>query len=151
MAYIKVEDLPNHVGNYANNCIDGMCSGCGECCVDLLPVTPAEISRIREYVRKHNINEHRQAPFFDLKATDLSCPFRNQQTKKCEVYPARPYICRSFTCAKTREDAIRDRGLVYKERAVHSLRWEIFGNPEAVAFIAAVVTMERKVRYGIRL
>ena len=149
MAYFKLENLPDHVGNYANNCIDGVCSGCGECCVDLLPVTSAEISRLREYVRKHNVKEHRQAPFYDPNATDLSCPFRNQQTKKCEVYPVRPYICRTFTCANTREDAIRDRDLIHKDRAVHSLRWEVFENPEAVAFIAAVVRMEQKVRYGI--
>lgn len=150
MAYFKIVDFPAIVDNYTNNCIDGVCSGCGECCVDLLPVTPAEISRIKEYVRKHNVKEHRQAPFYDPSVTDLSCPFRNQQTKKCEVYPVRPYICRTFTCAKIREDAIRDRDLVHKERAVHSLRWEIFGNPEAVAFIAAVVRMEQEARYGIK-
>ena len=144
MAYFRLEELPDHVGNYTNNCIDGKCSGCGECCVDLLPVTPAEIRRIREYVRKHDIKEHRQAPFFDPNATDLSCPFRNQQTKKCEVYPARPYICRTFTCAKTREDAIRDRDLIHKERDVHSLRWEVFENPEALVFLARVITMERR-------
>ena len=144
MAYFRLEELPDHVGSYTNNCIDGKCSGCGECCVDLLPVTPAEIRRIREYVRKHDIKEHRQAPFFDPNATDLSCLFRNQQTKKCEVYPARPYICRTFTCAKTREDAIRDRDLIHKERDVHSLRWEVFENPEALVFLARVITMERR-------
>ena len=149
MAYFKLEELPDHVGNYANNCIDGVCSGCGECCVDLLPVTPAEISRLREYVRKHNVKEHRQAPFFDQNATDLSCPFRNQQTKTCEVYPVRPYICRSFICSKTREDAVRDRDLIHKDRAVHSLRWEVFENPEALVFIMAVATAKGGVKYGL--
>ena len=149
MAYFKLEELPDHVGNYANNCIDGVCSGCGECCVDLLPVTPAEISRLRAYVRKHNVKEHRQAPFFDQNATDLSCPFRNQQTKTCEVYPVRPYICRSFICSKTREDAVRDRDLIHKDRAVHSLRWEVFENPEALVFIMAVATAKGGVKYGL--
>lgn len=149
MAYFKVEDLPKHVGTYENNCIDGKCSGCGECCVDLLPLTPAEISRIKEYVKKHRVQEHRQAPFFDQNATDLSCPFRNQQTKTCEVYPVRPYICRSFICSKTREDAVRDRDLIHKDRAVHSLRWEVFENPEALVFIMAVVTAKGGVKYGL--
>ena len=139
MAYIKLADLPEHAGRYSNNCIDGKCSCCGECCVDLLPVTPAEISRIKEYVKKHGIKEHRQAPFFDPKATDLSCPFRNQETKKCEIYPARPYICRTFICSKTREDAIRDRNLIAADRAPHSLRYEIFGNPESLAFVMAAM------------
>ena len=148
MAYFKLEDLPKHVETYSNNCIDGKCSGCGECCVDLLPCSPAEISRIKKYVKEHRIKEHRQAPFFDPNATDLSCPFRNQQTKKCGVYPVRPYICRSFTCAKTREDAIRDRDLIHKDRAVHSLRWEVFENPEALAFLTMALTMEWRARYG---
>lgn len=135
MEYVKIKDLSKHVDTYKNFCINGKCSGCGECCVDLLPVTPAEIDRIKAFVQKHHVQEHRQAPFFDLNAIDLSCPFRNQHTKKCEVYPVRPYICRAFICTKTREDAIRDRDLIHRDRAVHSLRWEVFGNPESMDFI----------------
>ena len=138
MAYLKLKDVPECADQYANHCVDGKCSGCGECCVDILPVTPAEISRIKEYVQKHNIKEHRQAPFYDPNATDLSCPFRNPQTKKCDIYPARPYICRTFICSKAKEDAHRDRNLLYSDRREHSLRYEVFGNTESLDLLAAV-------------
>ena len=138
MAYLKLKDVPESADQYANHCVDGKCSGCGECCVDILTVTPAEIGRIKEYVQKHNIKEHRQAPFYDPNATDLSCPFRNQQTRKCEIYPVRPYICRTFICSKTVEDARNDRDLIHQDRKVYSLRWEVFENPETIGFLLAI-------------
>lgn len=36
----KASALLNASGIYSNNCIDGHCSGCGECCADLLPHAP---------------------------------------------------------------------------------------------------------------
>ena len=136
--YIKAEDIPHQPETYADDSIDGKCSSCGECCVDPLPVTKEEIYRIKEYVKKHGIREHRQAPFFDRNATDLSCPFRNQQTRKCEIYPVRPYICRTFICSKTVEDARNDRDLIHQDRKVYSLRWEVFENPETLGFLLAI-------------
>lgn len=93
--YCSYLDLPADGSEYSNNCIDGRCSNCGECCSDLLPLTDGEVSKLKRYAQAHNLKEHRQAPFFDPKATDLTCPFRNEQTKRCDVYPVRPLICRS--------------------------------------------------------
>ena len=140
--YVRIEDLPNQPETYGQNCIDGKCSGCGECCVDLLPVTPDEFHRIKVYVKKHGIREHRQAPFFDPQAIDMSCPFRNAKTRKCEIYPARPYICRTFLCNKTIDDARKDRDLIHKERSVYSLKYEIFGNPETLTLLMTVSAMK---------
>ncbi len=144
--YLSLEDF-QALGvddTYKNHSIGGKCSGCGECCVDMLPATIDEIHRIKEYVQKHHIREHRQAPFFDPKATDFSCPFRNQQERKCEVYPARLYICRTFVCNKTREDAIRDRDLIHRDRKIYSLRFEVFGNPETLGLVAAIAVSKSK-------
>lgn len=113
------------------------CSNCGNCCVDLLPVTKGELDRLYHYAKKHGLKEHRQAPFWDPKATDLTCPFRNSHTKQCEVYPVRPLICRSFTCAKPLDVAKHDRDEIHKTRQVVSLRFEIFGNTECVSLITA--------------
>lgn len=49
----KASALLNASGIRSNNCIDGHCSGCGECCADLLPLTKGEIKRLRDYARKH--------------------------------------------------------------------------------------------------
>lgn len=144
-SYLKVADLAKRPETYDNHCIDGKCSGCGECCVDLLPVTPAEINRIREYVQKHDIRERRQAPFFDPDAIDMSCPFRDQNEKKCEIYSVRPFICRTFSCSKPREDAVRDRDIIHRNRPVRSLRYEIFGNSECTDFLLVVIAAKGRV------
>ena len=138
MAYYgSIHDVPPGDTTYGNHCVDGKCSNCGNCCVDLLPVTKGELDRLYHYAKKHGLKEHRQAPFWDPKATDLTCPFRNSHTKQCEVYPVRPLICRSFTCAKPLDVAKRDRDEIHKSREVVSLRFEIFGNTECVSLITA--------------
>lgn len=54
----KASALLNASGICSNNCIDGHCSGCGECCADLLPLTKGEIKRLRDYARKHQLQEN---------------------------------------------------------------------------------------------
>lgn len=133
--YGNAEEMARAGDRYGCNCIDGECSGCGECCADFLPMTEAELQNLKDYTKKHNLKEHRQAPFWDRKAVDFTCPFRNQLTRKCDAYPARPYICRTFICSKSKQDAIRDRGIIHASRKVYSLRREIFGNEETVAYV----------------
>lgn len=135
-------DLPPDGTAYSNNCIDGKCSNCGECCADLLPLTDAEARKVKRYAKAHNLKEHRQAPFFDPKAVDLTCPFRNEQTKRCDVYPVRPLICRAFVCTKSLQQAQHDRDLVHETRSVHSMRMDVFGNPETINFLQSVVTKQ---------
>lgn len=53
----KASALLNASGICSNNCIDGHCSGCGECCADLLPLTKGEIKRLRDYARKHHLQK----------------------------------------------------------------------------------------------
>lgn len=133
----SILDLPKEEEMYSNNCVDGQCSGCGQCCADFLPLTKGELKIMKAYARKHGLKEHRQAPFWDPYATDLTCPFRNQHTRKCDIYAVRPQICRSFICSKTLMDAKNDRDLIHKTRKVYSLRYEIFGNPECISFLTA--------------
>lgn len=137
--YGSIGALPRDFEMYSNHCVDGKCVGCGECCADLLPVTDAELRRLKEYARRHQLREHRQAPFFDRSAVDFTCPFRNESEKKCDVYAVRPLICRSFICSKTLMNAKDDRDLLSQARPPRSLRWEIFGNSETVDAVAKVL------------
>ena len=57
----KASALLNASGICSNNCIDGHCSGCGECCADLLPLTKGEIKRLRDYARKHHLQENKRS------------------------------------------------------------------------------------------
>ena len=72
-----------------------------------------------------------------MESVDMNCPFRNETTKRCEVYPVRPLICRAFICSRTLQAARKTRDLVQSDRDIHSLRWEIFKNPESIALIQA--------------
>ena len=95
----SLDHLPTDGEFYSNNCVDGHCIGCGECCTDLLPTTRREIVRLRDYAKKHQLKEHRLPAGAALESVDLTCPFRNETTKRCEVYPVRPLICRAFICS----------------------------------------------------
>lgn len=96
----KASALLNASGIGSNNCIDGHCSGCGECCADLLPLTKGEIKRLRDYARKHHLQENKRS-FLETKGgPDLSCPFRNEHTKQCDVYSVRPLICKEYICSR---------------------------------------------------
>ena len=113
---------------YSNNCtLDGKCSGCGECCADFLPLSEAEVKRIRNYMKSHKLNEHR-ANVLMVDAIDLTCPFRDSINKKCDIYSIRPEICRAFICRKSLQDAKNDRDLISEKRDIYSMRQVFFGN-----------------------
>lgn len=126
----KASALLNASGICSNNCIDGHCSGCGECCADLLPLTKGEIKRLRNYARKHQLQENKRSFLKTKGGPDLSCPFRNEHTKQCDVYPVRPLICKEYICSRLLQKPIAKTGLTKEKRDIHSLRWEIFKNPE---------------------
>lgn len=135
--YGDIRNIKNPDETYTCNCVDGKCSGCGSCCSDILPLSDREVARIKAYVKAHNLREHRQAPVFDPNVTDFTCPFRNPTEKRCDIYPVRPEICRSFICSKSLEDARKDRDRLYtKQRPARSMRYEFFGNPETRQLIA---------------
>ena len=81
-----LENVPIH-----KNCIN-----CGGCC-RVIPATKTEINSIRKYLEDKpeikaiaNKNRHKS----------LDCPFRDDEAKKCLIYPVRPLICRLFGVAK---------------------------------------------------
>ena len=77
--------------------INGKCSNCGDCCNDILPLTNADINRIKQYIKKNKIKQIYHGCYVDM-LLDVMCPFRDETNKKCTIYEVRPYICRIFTC-----------------------------------------------------
>lgn len=104
---------------------DGRCSGCGQCCSSALPLSRSEVARIRAYVKKHGIREqHRHG----MQGIDLSCPFRDEASRKCLIYDVRPDICRAFQCNQP-VDVIQARKRYYHAtRRIVFMRAEFFGN-----------------------
>ena len=71
---------------------DGDCRGCGGCCSRYIPLSPADVTRLRGYVRKHGIEQ--RPPRADIA---LTCPYLTDGNE-CAVYEARPMICRTYRC-----------------------------------------------------
>ena len=87
-------------GTYNLTC-SGKCTGCGQCCSNLLPMTDDEISTIKKYIKKNRIKEHNHivAPLA-APIIDMTCPFLDdsKSCEKCTIYEVRPKICRDFIC-----------------------------------------------------
>lgn len=136
MAFYKnAQEVVDAGETYENHCDkNGKCSNCGRCCSDLLPMTRDELQRLKDYAKRHHLIEHRERPFFDPNAIDMSCPFRNNETRRCDVYPVRPQICRQFLCSKPKEQSFAARDELHKTRSVYSLRSQVFGNDEIIQY-----------------
>lgn len=91
------KDMEHGVYNMTDN---GKCTGCGNCCSNLLPMTDKEIEVIRRYIKKHHIKEFKHGIPLANPALDMTCPFLNtdKKTEKCMIYEVRPNICRQFSC-----------------------------------------------------
>lgn len=87
-------DMKHGVYNFTK---DGKCTQCGNCCTAILPVTKEELKAIKRYIKKKHIKPVLHSGSADV---DLTCPFRNDAEKKCNVYEVRPQICRDFKCDK---------------------------------------------------
>lgn len=95
--YEYIEQLNDGTFDLTDN---GKCTGCGECCSNLLPMTNEEITTIRKYIKKHNIKENKHIFPLANHLIDMTCPFLDDSKKcdKCKIYEVRPKICRDFSC-----------------------------------------------------
>lgn len=116
--------------------VNGKCSGCGQCCSNLLPMTNKEIKRIKEYIKKHNIKEQRHNM---LMGVDMTCPFRDDFNKKCLIYDIRPAICRSFVCNHSKEDIMKSKLDAHSISRVVFMRFEFFGSKEDISFMTDIM------------
>ena len=119
-----IRDMEAGVFDYTEN---GECSSCGACCADFLPVGKGEIKRIRDYIRKHGITERKHRPPTAQKFVDETCPFRDNDARRCAIYPVRPMICRDFRCDKPKQQIWADRSRYERELDIVSMRETFFG------------------------
>lgn len=77
---------------YIDFTMGGKCSGCGECCGNILPLMRKEVPKIRDYVERNGVKPQ--------PVRVLTCPFRDETNCCCTIYHVRPYICRIWDCAK---------------------------------------------------
>ena len=89
--------MNNQVINY---CKDGNCSRCGGCCTDFIFISDSEITKIKQFLKKHPVKEQHGAKDFNGRIPFL-CPFYDSINKKCLVYSVRPSVCRMFQCNKS--------------------------------------------------
>ena len=108
------------------------CSNCGSCCSNMLPMSDAEITRIKQYIKKHKIKEQRHNV---LNGYDMTCPFRDEANKKCLIYEIRPEICRQFMCNHTKADIMAWKLDFHKRFRPVFMRKEFFGSKEDEAFL----------------
>ena len=113
-----------------NFTINGDCSNCGQCCGDVLPLSPEDLQRLRKYVKQHNIKPiNKKFPLADT-PIDLSCPFRDDVLQVCTVYPARPWICRAFRCDQDKTEIQRRKAAIGHTAVSLSLRYALFGDEQ---------------------
>ena len=118
---------------------DGKCSNCGQCCSNLLPLSEAEIKRIKAYIKKHGIKEQRHNVMVGV---DMTCPFRDERNKKCLIYEIRPAICREFMCNHTHADILKAKLDFHNINQAVFMRAEFFGNREDIDFFVIVMRGE---------
>ncbi len=80
--------------------VNGKCSGCGECCSNLLPMTRREIDAIRKYIKSHEIKPQKHFIPTRNPVADTVCPFRDNTNRRCLIYEVRPDICKAYSCDK---------------------------------------------------
>lgn len=89
----------------------GECSRCGECCTMFIPLSKDELTKIKSYVKKHNIQPSQHLCSEGFKVT---CCFFDPNNKCCKIYPVRPYVCKDFMCSNK---DWKERRLKYDKRA----------------------------------
>ena len=104
--------------------IEGKCSCCGRCCGNLLPLTEYEIKRIHKYIAKKHIKAAKRVfPLVGME--DITCPFRNDEKKICELYKIRPLICKLYKCDKEPNEE-EGKLLAEEPRTLINMREEFF-------------------------
>ena len=125
----KIEEVIKEMEQGLNDFTkDGKCSGCGQCCSALLPVSESELKVIKRYVAKHRIKPQRHDIGLSIPYRDLTCPFLDNRRKhKCLIYPVRPDICKHFICNVPPSKAEADKKAFWKDRKGFYM-WNLFKN-----------------------
>ena len=88
--------------NIRDNSDDGICSRCGQCGSNLLPMNMEDVDRIRQYLKTHDISpapKERPATLYYRVDFD-PCPFCDFTGgfATCKIFEVAPTICKKFIC-----------------------------------------------------
>lgn len=119
-----IRDMKSGVFDFTDN---GKCTGCGQCCSNILPVSEKEVKRIQRYIKKHGIKEHKHYYPTPTPIPDMTCPFRNDAERKCDIYEVRPEICRDFKCDKPSKGSPISKKLTDGTRRIADMRKTFYG------------------------
>ena len=117
------QGMKDNIYNYTK---DGKCSGCGNCCSNLLPMSRKEIEVIHRHIDKNDIKESKHMLVLAKPALDMTCPFRNNDKGICSIYEVRPEICKQFICDSEKR-AKHNRKLLGQTRMIVDVRKEFYG------------------------
>ena len=110
----------------------GICSECGNCCTNMLPISNSEVSKIKTYVTKNHIKPHVINLPLATPLLDATCPFLKtwENTHRCMIYPVRPFVCRHFICNKSEDQLVQDLDdkTIYEPRPVRNVKQLFFAN-----------------------
>ena len=103
MAFIyKAEEFLKEVAEMKETDMENpKCTNCNECCSIQTLITKKERMRIYRFLESNpEIKERVMARTEDRFASNinLKCPFSSDETKKCDIYNARPDICKEYHC-----------------------------------------------------
>lgn len=100
---------------------NGVCSCCGECCSNWLPIAESEYITLVKYIAKHKILGYRNALDLDW---HNKCPFLDEH-RRCRVYEVRPLICQKFKCDLQKKNGLPFADFMKEERKLVSM-WDLF-------------------------
>lgn len=123
LEYVR-KGMEDNLYNYTK---DGKCSGCGNCCSNLLPMSQKEVDAIHRYINKNGIKECKHLLPVVAPVLDMTCPFldTDKKSEKCRIYPVRPEICKQFIC-DNEQRAKHNRKLIGQTRTVVDVRKEFY-------------------------
>ena len=118
-------NMKSGVYDFTNN---GECSNCGQCCSNFLPMSDQDVKRIERYIKKNCIKEQKHfiAPLMAQPYFDFTCPFRDNENKKCVIYDVRPAICKDFKCDKPKKQIYADRDMYEEVNGIFDVRKTFF-------------------------
>lgn len=117
------------MGTITNYTINGKCSNCGQCCSDILHLDAKEITQIDKYLKGRKLEQHNKGE------NNLNCPFRNDITRTCEIYEARPLICQRFKCDISPEEAFEKRDFINNKKKPRSMAELFFKDDSKIKFM----------------
>lgn len=126
-----------------NKTINGQCSGCGNCCSNILMLTDKEIINIKKYIEKNNVQPVNRNTIFNFVNI---CPFLNFDNQ-CNIYEIRPEICRKFSCNINMNEDLSDYTTVKAIDMIATFYPDEFSEkPDLVDINSRITILQNKIK-----